>query len=686
MEISYDKINYIKEDSFWHIDRKLSNGIHILSSIAFISESFVDYQKEIMIDFIADLSDKIWKENYLLDDVKDVFEKELYSLNDKLKAFAKKMDKVENFVIKWFAQIIVDNVLITSMIWDVSVMIFRNDRLYYSLHNDLDNKEKIDVFSDFVEWDIESHDNVIYIWTKINDVLDDVDIENLEKWLKDDSSMFLQSFENVLHSRVDVDKVSFLSHYEVKWRASKVSKKSAFSIKMPDMSGFSALKKYKKAIIDNKYYVSLWILSLLVLVLFYHVLNQIVSVQQTDIMFTDDGSIVDVTIDDIKQDIQVFLSMDPSSDVKWQKYHDIMQKLNVLEERGRWIEDVNQLKSIIQRNYFQWFNIIYINDLAMFDDNLGSARVLSFNNAERNALGDLMYIWYGSNIIVAWTQWVLLNVISSSVRGSLMDLWLSQPINGCGKNLLRNGLYCFTDDTIYNVTNAGVEILTTSDEEWFPSDIDGVDVYGRANMYVFHRNFAWAGTWSVFVRRYRNVLWSQTRYQEWVGNTVLYNSMPGWSSFDMWFSSYTIDGSFIWWSKSDKWLYQFWREWVSNALSVREIRLQWWDSIRSSYGDDVIVHASFGSRYVYLLDRENNNFTVYDSNPAKDADPFRRDYVLRYLFRFQFDLTGEEIIDFVVPEAGANRPELFLLTDNGVYKIRLHEFIDSLASGVLKEL
>jgi len=89
---------------------------------------------------------------------------------------------------------------------------------------------------------------------------------------------------------------------------------------------------------------------------------------------------------------------------------------------------------------------------------------------------------------------------------------------------------------------------------------------------------------------------------------------------------------------------------------------------------------------VYLLDRENGTFTVYDSSPIKDGDPFRRDYVLRYLFRFQFDLTGDKMIDFLVPETSGNKPELFFLTNNGVYKVRLYEFIDSLSAGALKQL
>ena len=121
-------------------------------------------------------------------------------------------------------------------------------------------------------------------------------------------------------------------------------------------------------------------------------------------------------------------------------------------------------------------------------------------------------------------------------------------------------------------------------------------------------------------------------------------------------------------------------------LSARAIPLQGGDKVRSNYSADVIAHASLTSRYVYLLDRENNTFTVYDSSPIKDGDPFRRDYVLRYLFRFQFDLAGDKIINFVVPENSGNKPELFFLTNNGVYKVRLYEFIDSLAAGALKQL
>jgi hypothetical protein len=48
------------------------------------------------------------------------------------------------------------------------------------------------------------------------------------------------------------------------------------------------------------------------------------------------------------------------------------------------------------------------------------------------------------------------------------------------------------------------------------------------------------------------------------------------------------------------------------------------------------------------------------------------------LFRFTFDLEAIEIIDAAIPESAANRPELYLLATDGVYRIKLYEFISSL--------
>ncbi len=686
MQISHKEIHYTDDASIFELNKKLSNGIQFKSYILFATDSFRDYQKDIIEEVFADFADSASIEHYDIEKIKDIFEQSLESLNTKLKAFAQKMDTVNVFHLKWFVQLVVDNTLMTSMIGDVSVMIFRNQKLYYSLHNTTESDDKIDVFSDFIEWDVESHDEIVYLGTKITDVLDDVDVQELESHFDDPEPDLLWATQALLQSRIDTDKVWFITHYFVKWSSTRVDVSTKSKFKFPKISALSApgLLKYKKSILANKYYVSVGILSILILFLFYHVLSQMINFTQTDVMFTDEWTLVDVTIDDIKKDIQVFLSMDPTSDAKGQKYHETMQKLNTLEWRWRRLDDVAQLKNIIQKNYYEWFNIIYINDFATFNDASSSAQIISFNNAERNALWDLMYIGFTNNIVVAGTQGVLIWLLNSSVRGSLIDFGLSIPMVGCAKNLLRNGLYCHTSDTIYNITNAWIETVTTTDEE-FPTDIDAVDVYGQANMYIFHKNFAVGWTWSDLVTRYRNMMWSQTQYQWWQSNAVITEAVDG-ISFSDGFSSYTIDGSFMAWSRTDAKLYQFWREWASTMLSARQIPLQWGDKVSSSYGSDTVVHASLNSRYVYLLDKENQTFTVYDSSPVKDGDAFRRDYVLRYLFRFQFDVNEEKIIDFAIPESTGNRPELYFLTTDGVYKIALHEFISSLASGTLKQV
>ncbi len=684
MEIVHQHIHYTSDDAIFQMEKVLPNGIQIKSYIVFVTEEFRDYQKDILQESLANLVDDMWQDHYQLDKIKDAFEETLNTLNTKLKWLAEKMEKVDYFYLKWFVQVVADNVLMTSMIGDVSLMIWRRQKLYYSLHNTTVSESKIDVFSDFIEWDVQRQDQILYVGTKISDVLDDVDIQWLDTAIWQDQEQLLAIVDDLLRSRIDIQNIWFMTHHDIQWYAARNIKWAKSKFSLPGLKWqLTWLEKYKKLFVSNKYYVSIAILSVVILFLLYHVLAQIVSVRDTDVMFTEDGLLVDVTIEDIKQDIQIFLSMDPTSDAKGQKYHEAMQKLDVLEQRGRWLDDVEQLRSIIQTNYLEWFNIIYINNMSAFNDAWWSAQILAFNNAERNALGDLVHIEAFNTLAIAGSQWAMLGAINSSVRGSLIDFSSPVPISGCSKNLLRNGLYCHTTDTIYNVTNAGIEVLTTTDQ-WFPDDIDAVDVYGQANMYVFHKDFASPGTGSRFVTRYRNMMGSQTQYQWGQSSSVLTDLVD--NTFDMWFSAYAIDGSFMAWSQNNNRLYQFWREGASTLLSVRAVPLQWWDKATVSYSSDVVPHASLTSRYVYLLDRENQTFTVYDSSPAKDGDAFGRSFNLRYLFRFNFDLWDERIIDFSIPEWAGNRPELYLLTNTAVYKIRLHEFITSLADGALKRV
>lgn len=149
------------------------------------------------------------------------------------------------------------------------------------------------------------------------------------------------------------------------------------------------------------------------------------------------------------------------------------------------------------------------------------------------------------------------------------------------------------------------------------------------------------------------------------------------------FNGFSIDGNFMAWG--DGKLYQLYRTTSSsNVLDMREVELRGGDQTTSNYSSKVKVIASQNSPYVYLFDKNNQTFTVYDSSPIKTHENYTKTFNLYYLFRFKFDLgiskDGNKltILDAAIPADSGTIPELYLLTNEGVNKIKLHEFIDSL--------
>lgn len=234
---------------------------------------------------------------------------------------------------------------------------------------------------------------------------------------------------------------------------------------------------------------------------------------------------------------------------------------------------------------------------------------------------------------------------------------------------------------MYAVTKEWSQPVTTTDAEPFSKHIAGVVTYGKANMYVFEDNISSAGN-TTLVTRYRNTLWSQTIYQE--GQKYQLSTATSWYSFASGLASFAVDGSFLTWNNGK--LYQFRRNPpTSFTLDVRQIKLLWGDTKTLQYSDDVKVISSVNSKYVYLFDRINQTFTVYDSRPAKSADAYN--YSLYYVFMFKFDLGTDKVVDVDIPDSSGNRPDMYILTSTGVRKIGLSDFIDSIQdNNVVKQL
>jgi len=172
MQIREKKYNYLDQNQQLQFREKLANWVQVNTFVVLESEKFLEYQKDLIQDFLADLMEKINTEVYDEWDLKNNLENCLQNLNVKLKLFADKVTDVERFPIKWYIQIIAWDGIISSMIWDTSILIFRDWKLYYQLHNWVNKKTKIDLFSDFIEWNIETWDEIVYVWTKVTDVLD----------------------------------------------------------------------------------------------------------------------------------------------------------------------------------------------------------------------------------------------------------------------------------------------------------------------------------------------------------------------------------------------------------------------------------------------------------------------------------------------------------------------------------
>ena len=683
MSLKEKKFMYGDEDRVFQLLEDLPNAISMKIFVHFWSDKFIDYQKDLIQDFVADVVEKLGEEESAdLDVVKTHFEFALQSLNTKLKAFADKVRDIDFFPLKGFVQIMAEGVLMASMIGDVSVMIFRDEKLYYSLNNSTQSKGKIDLFSDFVEGDIESHDEIVYVGTNISDVLDTHDFQEMEHVLASETGHLANFIQDVLHTRIDRKDFLFVFHYIITWSLAKSHVEHKEYIVNTD----SLVYKIKTQFLKNKYQVTVAILSIFILFMLINLLSQVLK-SNTNTVVTSNGVTVDVTIDSIKKELLTFQGMDPTGEEKAMKYHDILEKLNVLESQGKRMEDIAQLKKVLQSEYYKWFNISYISSLSKFDDpaNGRKASILTFNASEKSSIGEMKGIYMSKNMIIAGSTSALVGAIDDNVRWTLVGYNLPdwEAIKACGLSLLRDGIYCFSPKgSIILVNKAGSQSVTNADADGFSKHIGGIASYGKANLYVFESNLSTIGN-TTLATRYRNTLWSQTIYQ-WGQKYYLAPNMTG-ASFGSGFASFAVDGSFLTWANGT--LYQFRRNPASSfTLNYRELKLMGGDKVANKYSNDVKIISSISSKYVYLFDRQNQTFTVYESRPAKNADQYVSTYGLYYLFSFKFDLgTTSRVVDIEVPDPTGDRPELYILTPDGVSKVQLFEYIDSIKqNNVLK--
>ena len=695
MQLQEHKKIYVSDDEIFSFQDTLLDDISFKVFVQCSKEKFLQYQKDILEEFVADFTNTI-KTSEELDviDIREIFEQYLQVLNTKLKQFAEKVRDVERFSLKWVIQLVVDDKLMSSMIWNVSMMVLRDQKTAYSVPNSVDNRSKIDLFSDFIEWEIERDDQILYVGLKFADVMDSHDLKEMEKLLaQEESSDGILSFlEELLTTRIEKSSIWFIISYFVQWPTISRSATKRWWLKLKwwvtwlkwksiryisdlwnKVHNSEHIQNVKRQLLENKTYVVGLVLVILMFIFLYSLASQILNDNNhTNKFKTSEWTYIDINLEDLQNDITEFKTLDASSNLKSSKYADISQKLNRLEEQWKWLEDVADLRSQLEENYFEGFRITQFKSENDLNNIAGkSTQILTFNSADTNKLWDLQSISVPRNISIAWSKWAIIDASSDVSRWSLVEFNLSKTLKNCIASLNANWVYCYNDDgEIYMISKSGIVPVTT--EDWsFHGWIGWLWTYNSRNLYVFNSNISNLG----------NILLS--RYQ--TNNDWTYANFKWWSSYSIeasgvdfgTFSSFAIDGNFFGWANGKFYLFRR-DDAAGTTLNYREINVKWSNPLIDSHSDNVKIIALKDSRYIYTYDKEKQVFTIYNTEPTKLNDERKRDYQLVYLLSLKFDIEWVTIYDVDVPNSTADRPELYILSNLWVNKIPLYEYLEKI--------
>lgn len=697
MQLQEHKKIYVLDEEIFSFQATLLDNISFKVFVQCSKEKFLQYQKDILEEFVADFTNIITTSEELDPiDVREIFEQHLQILNTKLKQFAEKVRDVEHFQLKWVIQLVMDDKLMTSMIGNVSMLVMREQKTAYSVPNSVDNRAKIDLFSDFIEWNIERDDQILYVGLKFADVMDAHDLKEMEKLLaQEESSEWILAFlEELLTTRVEKNSIWFIVSYFVQGPTIKYNSDSKSWLKFrwwlkwfkwikwkslwyvsklwEKVYNSERVKYVKKQLSENKIYVIGLILVVLIFIFIYALASQIINdSNHTNKFKTSNNTYIDINLEDLQNDILEFETLDASSNLKTDKYNEISQKLEFLEEQWKWLEDVEDLKSKLQENYYEWFRITQFKSEAELNNIAWkNTQLITFNSTDTDKLWELHSINVARNMMIAWSKWALIDAASDTSRWTLIEYNLTKNLEDCIVALNSNGLYCYNDEwEVYMISKAGIVPVTTEDGD-FRTWIWWLWTFSSRNLYVFNSNIS--SLWNILL----------TRYQ--VNSDGTYANFKWWSSYsiaaswvDFWtFSSFDIDENFFGWA--DGKLYFFWREdgaWTS--LEYRKIDIKWANPLTESYSDNVKIIVPKESRYIYTYDKDQQLFTAYNTEPNKKNRENKTNYQLVYLFSLKFDIEWINVYDIDIPNDG-DKPELYVLSSAWVNKIPLYEYLEAI--------
>jgi len=670
MKINNTQSIYLEKERHISNYKDFGNWINLYYDIFLLSEKFVEYQKDIFDEFLADIIDKLTLEedNASINNFKKYFENRLQELNSKLNLFADKLKDIDKIDIKWVIQIFYNDMYMSCMIWDISLVIVRDRKLNYILNNEVESKSKIDSFSDFIEWWVENGDEILCLWLNVNQIMDEDDIKECIEIANIEDKEISKSFEDILLTRIKKEDIIFIISSKVEFEI--ILKQEKFKKDMVKNMWF--LKNFKDLVIKFRYPIIVSISIIIIIFLLYSLIVNFMWKDSKKYSLVDNNSVIaDFTIEDLRADFVKFTKLDPSSDEKWKIYNDLKKKLEILEQKWKEPHTVQEFKKELEWEYLRWFkiNLLTANDLA-------ESSVFKFSDEEKSTLWNMLSINYSSNgngLMIWWTLWSIIWWVNDNVRWKLIKYNSTAQIKWCTTNLVQNWLYCFLDNAgIMDVLKTGEKNITTESSQ-FPSNIFDLWTYRTSSFYAFNGNKELNDKW-VYITKY-SIVWNQDNLSQGANYTIKEDFLKNNSAnFSSGFASAAIDGSFLLWAKKNKSLYQFWKEGTTNVLNWRQIELKWGDNI-DAFGENVKVITTFDSKKVYLFDKDTQTFTIYRSNPFKDNTQFTYSYWLTYFFRLKFDIWSKVVDTYI--KTSSDNETLYLLTNDAVYQINLLDYAKS---------
>ncbi len=659
MHINHTSLLLAPEEQVLQFHKIIKNTIVINAMLAFESTHMLEYQQSIFMDFLTDLVDGLSWDDMWFNEAKKLFEAWLKECNLKIQVFTEKMSDWARFPIHWSLQILVDNDYLASFIWNAWLIIIRQWKLQYMLTNKPHDAHTVDQFSELVEWEVKIHDNLVTCWFDLETYVDKDDVLTIVANAEAESRSFLGTFIDVIATRVDEGDIRYASMIEIDSAVSRTQQKIKSQLDWPIK--FLITKLWWKEQFQST--VLFGLIGIVCIFLFYWLINSFYNATNKTFVVEQWNTVIDISIQDIQRDISIFDTIAASSDQKIIKYNEIIQKLDLLTEHGKWVDDVNNYRRLLEEKFLEWFNIVTANNDSFFSD-----PIYQFGQADRNILWRPMQVFFNRTLSVAWEQWVLLEAINNEQRWVLISAWVDQTIDACWFNLLRTWLYCATSAGFFNIQNQ--QFQPVNNDDWrFPSNIVGIDRFGSSNMYTLSDDPV-LNSWNIFITRYGNRAWSQVNF--WAWTNYVFADTEDLAFASEWFSSFAVDWSFLAWSRADRALYQFWRPPNSTIyLEHRKVPLNGWDAV-TAFSSNVSIYAHQDFRHVYLFDQDNQTFTVFRSTPHKTNTAFTHNYSLQYFFTIRFAFDEFNILDVFVEHA--EQPQLYIMSDRWVWRINLWNY------------